>query len=148
MSSLAALINSVKSNTASNTHLQRTLGKKRPASESSKDQLIKKLKKEKAAQPKPKQPRSTGPDVVVFDDSGLRAQTAGDRADRKAFMSSKISKPETASSTKEAKSMTEKEQKDEVENQRRDVELNQLLATTKLLEDYRKYVDGAGWLVC
>ncbi|KAI9494006.1 hypothetical protein BDB00DRAFT_340920 [Zychaea mexicana] len=141
MSSLAALISSVKSNTANNTQLQRTLGKKRSASnESSQDQLIKKLKKEKAAQPikTKKSSKADGPDVVVFDDSALSKQTISDRADRKAFMSSKISKAETLSNGKEPKKMTEKEQQDEEENKQRDFELNQLLATSKLLEDYQK----------
>ncbi|KAI7860106.1 hypothetical protein BDC45DRAFT_530548 [Circinella umbellata] len=140
MSSLADLISSVKSNTANNTQLQRTLGKKRSSSEPSRDQLIKKLKKEKTAQPKIKKSSSSinGPDIVVFDDSSLNKQTVDDRLDRKAFMSSKISKAEPVSNGKPPKKMTEKEQQQEEENQQRDFELNQLLATSKLLEDYQK----------
>ncbi|KAI9255602.1 hypothetical protein BDA99DRAFT_562124 [Phascolomyces articulosus] len=139
MSSLADLISSVRSNTANNTQLQRTLGKKRASTEPNRVQLFKKLKKEKATQPKVKRSSTNGPDIVVFDDSTLSKQTVDDRVDRKSFMqSSKISKAETLSNGNQPKKMTEKEQQDEEENQKRDFELNQLLATSKLLEDYQK----------
>ena len=49
--------------------------------------MIKKIKKERTAQPKIKKSSGTnGPDIVVFDDSSLSKQTVDDRLDRKAFM--------------------------------------------------------------
>ncbi|KAJ2959372.1 hypothetical protein NQZ79_g5151 [Umbelopsis isabellina] len=75
-----------------------------------------------------------GPQVVVFSDSTSKKTVTGtSKAEYKAFMSSKVSKME-APPPPPPKSV--KELEEEEENQAHDRELKELLATSKLLEEY------------
>ncbi|KAI8971455.1 hypothetical protein BDF20DRAFT_680428 [Mycotypha africana] len=130
MSSLASLINSVKSNTANNAHISRTLKRKALTP------------KEIAAQKKQKKVEkkiSKEPKVVVFDDSILhKKSTIEDKAERKRFMDSRINIPENQNKPEAKQKMSEKEQEEEVENEKKDVELQQLIATSYLLEELER----------
>ncbi|KAM3586997.1 hypothetical protein VKS41_002044 [Umbelopsis sp. WA50703] len=76
----------------------------------------------------------SGPEVVVFSDSTTKKTVTGtSKAEYKAFMSSKVSKME-APPPPPPKSV--KELEEEEENLAHDRELKELLATSKLLEEY------------
>ncbi|KAI9313905.1 hypothetical protein BX666DRAFT_1974626 [Dichotomocladium elegans] len=131
MSSLAELINNVKSKTASNAFAQKNLGIKRKKATASPKE-VKKIKKTSTAE----STKEEGPKVVVFDGSVLDKKPLLDSAkSKKAFMSSNVFKTEQLE--EEQKPKTDKEKVEEEENQRHDIELNQLLATSKLLEEYQ-----------
>ncbi|GAB5588288.1 hypothetical protein Unana1_03188 [Umbelopsis nana] len=74
-----------------------------------------------------------GPEVVVFADTPKKIVTGTSKAEYKAFMSSKVSKMEAPPlpPPKSAKELEEEE-----ENLAHDRELKELLATSKLLEEY------------
>ncbi|KAI9284446.1 hypothetical protein BC943DRAFT_325663 [Umbelopsis sp. AD052] len=77
--------------------------------------------------------KSNGPKVVVFAEAVKKTITGASKADYKAFMSSKVSKME-APPPPPPKSV--KEMEEEEENLAHDRELKELLATSKLLEEY------------
>ncbi|KAI8388525.1 uncharacterized protein BYT42DRAFT_631526 [Radiomyces spectabilis] len=131
--SLASLISNVKSNTAKNSLLQKNLAinKKRSASHEDKTAIRKKLKQEKPAI------ESSEPKVVVFDGSSLKKRPEFEsRKEKKAFLSGKILQTDS-SSTEDQSKMSAKEVAEEEENKRNDQELKDLLATSKLLEEYQ-----------
>ncbi|KAJ8653190.1 hypothetical protein O0I10_011137 [Lichtheimia ornata] len=131
MSSLADLISSVKSNTKSNTLLQKNLASKRKKSTTEPNKPVKKPKRVDAS----KDNEDKGPKVVVFDGSVLdKKPTIEDAKAKKAFMSSDIFKEDKV--VEAVKPKNEKEKAEEEENQRKDAELHQLLSTSKLLEEY------------
>ncbi|KAL0097828.1 hypothetical protein J3Q64DRAFT_1715360 [Phycomyces blakesleeanus] len=136
LGSLASLISSVKANTATNSMLQKSLAGKRKRIASEEKELLAK-KKKKNAEIAALAAKVSGPTVVVFDGSSLRKKATGEsKAEKRAFMSSKISKPEPSLSAI-PKPLSEKDQEEEEENDRHDKDLKELLATTKLLEEYQ-----------
>ncbi|KAI8580733.1 hypothetical protein K450DRAFT_235699 [Umbelopsis ramanniana AG] len=77
--------------------------------------------------------KSKGPEVVVFAEAVKKTITGSSKADYRAFMSSKVAKME-APPPPPPKSV--KEMEEEEENLAHDRELKELLATSKLLEEY------------
>ncbi|GAA5814284.1 hypothetical protein MFLAVUS_007778 [Mucor flavus] len=139
MSSLANLINSVKAKTANNVHLKNnSVKRKAPGSK-----LEAKQKKQKTiveATPSisltPK--RVSEPNVVVFDPSVLyKKPTLEDKASKKKFLDSRITTAEP-SNVEQKNKPTAKDAEEEVENQKHDVELKQLLSTSNLLEELER----------
>ncbi|KAG1136032.1 hypothetical protein G6F37_004825 [Rhizopus arrhizus] len=125
MSSLANLISNIKANTASNPLVQK--GQKRKIDNTE----IKRPKKAKETIQK-----SNGPSVVVFDGSVLQKKPVyEEKAEKKRFLDSRIT---TVEKVEEKKKLTPKEAEEEAENERHDVELKQLLATSKLLEELER----------
>ncbi|KAI8334880.1 hypothetical protein BD560DRAFT_414334 [Blakeslea trispora] len=131
MSSLADLISSVKANTSSNAHISRTLKRKAaPSKEELKQQRKKALTGKK---------KSVTQSVVVFDGSVLeKKQTFEDKASKKQFLSSRITLAENHTVVNHKEKPTAKDLEEEVENQRHDQELKQLLATSHLLEELER----------
>ncbi|CAO3678031.1 unnamed protein product [Rhizopus stolonifer] len=125
MSSFASIINSIKANTASNKLVQKNLKRKPATTESN-------VKRQKNKE----EPKSNGPSVVVFDGSVLeRKKTFESKSDKKRFLDSRIS---TVEKVEEKQKLTPKEAEEEIENDKKDVELKQLLATSKLLEELER----------
>ncbi|KAI8076532.1 uncharacterized protein B0P05DRAFT_472316 [Gilbertella persicaria] len=126
MSSLASLISSVKANTVSNPHIAKSLKRKNTPS-----------KKKALTEKKQAAHTNNGPSVVVFDGSVLEKKPVlEDKALKKQFLSSRITTVETI--VEQKMKPTEKEQEEEAENQRHDLELKQLLATSNLLEELER----------
>ncbi|KAI7863449.1 hypothetical protein BDF14DRAFT_1844342 [Spinellus fusiger] len=137
MDSLASLINSVKSNTVNNVMLQKSLSQKRKSMASNIDKSATNKKIKKTSTTTTSTATTKGPTVVVFDGSALTKKAAIEsKAEKKAFMSSRVSKLEP-SVVIPSKPLSEKEQEEEEVNQRHDQELQSLLTTSKLLEEYQ-----------
>ncbi|KAI8638195.1 hypothetical protein BD408DRAFT_373886 [Parasitella parasitica] len=135
MSSLASLISSVKANTASNAHISKGLKRKATTSKEESKQRNKRLTAEK----KQTVGKSTGPSVVVFDGSVLQKKpTLEDKSSKKRFLDSRISTIDPLDSTEKKSKATVKDMEDEAENQKHDMELKQLLATSNLLEELER----------
>ncbi|KAL1917156.1 uncharacterized protein VTP21DRAFT_4812 [Calcarisporiella thermophila] len=77
---------------------------------------------------------SKAPEVVVFNDpTAKKNASGGSKTDYRAFLSSKISKLKPPAP---AKPKTQKEMEEEQVNKEKDRELQDLLKTTRLLEEY------------
>ncbi|KAI9471901.1 MAG: hypothetical protein EXX96DRAFT_542048 [Benjaminiella poitrasii] len=131
MSSLASLISSVKANTASNNHINRSLKRKAAIS---KDELKQQKKKALLEKKETAKKASNGPAVVVFDESVLQKPVYEDKASKRKFMDSRITTPEPQNIVTKNKPSAE-ELEEEAENQKNDLELHQLLNTSNLLEE-------------
>ncbi|KAI9308478.1 hypothetical protein BJ944DRAFT_236975 [Cunninghamella echinulata] len=140
MSSLASLISSVKSNTANNSLLQKNLAiNKKRSLQSIPTKDAKKIKSTKTVDLKESKSKKEEPKVVVFDDSTLHKRPIFEsKTAKKAFLSGKANIDDIASNSDNTKG-TDKEEDDEEEmrNNQKDKELQDLLATSRLLEEYR-----------
>ncbi|KAG2197909.1 hypothetical protein INT46_003216 [Mucor plumbeus] len=135
MSSLASLISSVKANTASNAHISRSIKRKATVSKEELKQQKKKLIIEK----KQSISKTSGPNVVVFDGSVLQKKPSlEDKASKKRFLDSRISTVDPLDVVEQKNKPTVKDIEEETENQKHDVELKQLLATSNLLEELER----------
>ncbi|KAI8342338.1 hypothetical protein BC941DRAFT_412483 [Chlamydoabsidia padenii] len=144
MDSLANLINSVKANTASNSLLQKNLvnskkrsntgelakaNKKTKTTTASTTTTVKKITTKVAGDPK----------VVVFDGSSLHKRPAMEsKAAKKAFLSGKANVSDLQVTSPESNTTTStSDVEDELENTRKDKELQDLISASKLLEEYQ-----------
>ncbi|CAO3701295.1 unnamed protein product [Rhizopus microsporus] len=127
MSSLASLINNIKANTAHNPLVQKNQKRKTTADSNAKQKKTKTME----------EPKSNGPTVVVFDGFILeRKPLFEDKSEKRRFMDSRVTLPDKPEQKQPA--MTPQELEEEAENERHDVELKQLLATSKLLEELER----------
>lgn len=137
MSSLASLISSVKANTAGNKHLNKGLKRKTPASKVESRRVRSKISADKLEQPT--KTKVSEPKVVVFDGSVLQKKpTLEDKASKKRFLDSRISVADSNNAVEQKNKPTAKDLEEEVENQKHDLELKQLLATSNLLEELER----------
>ncbi|CAO3624664.1 unnamed protein product [Mucor hiemalis] len=114
MSSLANLISSVKANTASNKHLNKSLKRKAPVSKVDSRQVRSKILASKLEQPT--KTKVSEPNVV----------------------DSRISVADPNNAVEQKNKPTAKDVEEEAENQKHNLELKQLLATSNLLEELER----------
>ncbi|CEG84767.1 hypothetical protein RMATCC62417_18524 [Rhizopus microsporus] len=127
MSSLASLINNIKANTAHNPLVQKNQKRKTTADSNAKQKKTKTMEESK----------SNGPTVVVFDGSILERKPLFEaKSEKRRFLDSRVTLPDKPEQKQPA--MTPQELEEEAENERHDVELKQLLATSKLLEELER----------
>ncbi|CAO3636205.1 unnamed protein product [Cunninghamella blakesleeana] len=143
MSSLASLISSVKTNTVNNTLLQKNLSiNKKRSLQSIPTKETKKLKTNKTTDisktNKVLKLTKEDPKVVVFDGSTLNKRPVFEsKAAKKAFLSGKANINDTIPNNDNT-SVTDKleDDEEEIQNTKKDKELQDLLATSRLLEEY------------
>ncbi|KAI8099709.1 uncharacterized protein BX664DRAFT_321940 [Halteromyces radiatus] len=142
MTSLASLISNVKTNTANNSLLQKnmTISRKR----ANKEEVTSQTKKPKLstsstsnnATTKKATKTNKDPKVVVFDGSSLtKRPTLESKAAKKAFLAGKANISDLNTTTSDT--VTKEDVEDDIENNKKDKELQELLATSKLLEEYQ-----------
>ncbi|KAI8069433.1 hypothetical protein BC940DRAFT_297732 [Gongronella butleri] len=140
MSSIASLIASVKSNTANNSMVQKSLAANKKRQKASESRGVQPVKKAKVAAGKGSAAKAStsGPQVVVFDGSALTARPVVEsKAAKKAFLAGKANIEDIPANDNNAALDDEEGSDNENENIRKDKELKDLLATSRLLEEYQ-----------
>ncbi|ORZ08415.1 hypothetical protein BCR42DRAFT_425101 [Absidia repens] len=144
MDSLASLVSSVKANTASNSLLQKNLANSKKRNGKGDVSMASSNKKAKtnttiATKKKITTTSPQDPKVVVFDGTSLyKRPTMESKMAKKAFLSGKANISDISAAVSETVTTTTKEDDDDdMENNRKDKELKELLATSKLLEEYQ-----------
>ncbi|CAO3596373.1 unnamed protein product [Absidia cylindrospora] len=141
MDSLASLVSSVKANTASNSLLQKNLANSKKRNGKGDVSMATSNKKSKTTTTisTKKKITATSPQVVVFDGTSLyKRPTMESKVAKKAFLSGKANISDISAAVSETVTTTTTEDDDDdMENNRKDKELKELLATSKLLEEYQ-----------